>query len=202
MVDLIPRTVTTSLWAGLAVLWVFVSCSAGADMRPTPPPGPRPVTVAEWTPEAKLALGVCLWAEVGVYPRRRGEHAAIAWVLAKRSRRVGVPFVDMVRQYCSVHRVGPGERAWLLELQLNGERPASWPERASWGRRGRWWVATLDWLELWAEGRIYDPCPRATYWRGPDHVDRPATGEAQVCRGIGHRNVFYRVVRDRGGGGR
>lgn len=148
----------------------------------------EPVPQVDWTPQARLWLARALVAEAGwVAPT---DHAAIAWVLARRWKRMKkrwprLRFVTVIRSYCA----GLGHHPAVTRRQM-WVRSLPWGDPTGWLRRyaGRW-QRVRDLVEAWARGEVLDPCSgSAWHWGGP--VDTPRPWWRQVRCG-NTSNRFY-----------
>lgn len=159
----------------------------------------RPVPKEQWTPQARLWLARAMVAEAGFL--NRTDHVALAWVLAKRWKRLrerrdpSLPFVKVVRAYCA----GLGDTAarsrrqqWVRELPGDAQtRPKSWPSKYSWKRHRKLWRRVLERADAWARGELADPCPQAVHWGGT--MDKPRGRMRAVCARLPTANDLYSV---------
>ena len=156
--------------------------------------GPLPET--QWTRAAHLWLARAMIAEAGWEAER--DHVAIAYVLARRWRRIrqrfdAMRFVDVVRNYCAglgdyKRSLTPRQR-WVRTLGFMAIRPSGWPEGSSWQHHQRFWRAALSRSDAWFRGMIEDPCRgRALHWGGT--IDSPHGRMTRVECGP-TRNTFY-----------
>ncbi len=164
---------------------------------------PRPIPDAQWNPRAHLWLSRAMVAEAGW--RSSADHAAIAWVLARRWERQQARFpyqrfVDVVRQYSrplDPTRAVKGRLRWLRGLAFSYAEPRGWPRRrASWVVHAPLWRRIVDRAEAWARGELADPCRgRAWHWGAPDlESDRPSGRMVAIECKPRTRNVFYRLA--------
>ena len=130
------------------------------------------------------------------------DHIAIAYVLARRWRRVkerftSLRFVDVVRTYCTglgnYRRSLTPRQQWLRSLNFAAEAPQGWPTTASWSNHESFWRAALARSQAWFQGRLRDPCRgRAEHWGGI--IDSPQGRMVPIDCGE-TRNTFYRLDR-------
>ena len=165
------RTLTL-LFLLLSILWCVPSWAA-TDIR--------------WTPQTKLWLAQCMEAEAG---ESEQDHAAIAyaaenWLALRRKKYPSLRYADVLRAYCSVHKLSIGRlsprQLWIRQLGLPTrdilgnvvlEKPEAFPSKSSWERKRRIWLQTLQRAQDWYDGKLKDPCHgRAVHWGAPSNPD-------------------------------
>lgn len=131
----------------------------------------------EWNDSTRLALGQCLVGEAGW--RNRTEHSVLAHVLERRwrmvrARRATYTFEQMVRSYCSVHRVStPSPRqTWVRALPWGTlTSDPGFPATVDWNNYVGSWDFVRETVALFEAGTLTDPLPDAIHWgSGPDGV--------------------------------
>lgn len=167
----------------------------------------QPVPQEQWSDSTRLALAVCLVAEVGW--NMQTEHAAISHVLAKRWRiakasNPDATFEGMVRRYCSVHRVGDPQRLWLRQLKWEplSEDPG-FGDGVNWENYIRNWDRVRGTVDLFEKAALPDPLPQALHWGGV--MDGSPRNSVLLARAaqlpgkekVGLRNLFYAIQRRR-----
>jgi hypothetical protein len=166
----------------------------------------QPLSDAECTEEAKIALAQCAVAEVGI--DRPREQDALLWTLRNgwRARLPAEPdlaFADHVRAACSIFRsrIQQQRRPWILELTLDGRaQPLRFPINASWIEWSAQYRALLSRIDRWLAGYVPDPCGGAQWWGQLRLGDHPR-GRMQLapCSFGKHGNQFYRLRRGKHG---
>ena len=144
------------------------------------------------------------------------DHAAVAWTITRRlevlsgpRRRRPFRTLDaVILRYARGFVSGRLRRQrWIRELELDGERGASWPAHVPWARpRGRLPSRRSAFLAIAARARAHlagelpNPCERVPdHWGGPMDRGRArglldsGAWEIVDCGETG--NEFYRVVR-------
>jgi hypothetical protein len=101
------------------------------------------------------------------------DHAAVAWVLVRRWRRLHPDwtFKRQILAYCVGMR-GPiktERQRWVRNLSRNPKiKPVGWPRNTSWEKYSPRWAAVLAFAEAWAAGKVEDPCRgRSFHWGAP-----------------------------------
>lgn len=146
------------------------------------------IPAAQWGQEAQLWLARAMVAEAGW--TAEDDHAAIAWVLYRRWKRIRVAhptvtFTAVVRAYCAGLGRQPAFRPrqrWIRTL----------PAGEITGRLRRYskeWEVIQQRVEDWAKGEVKDPCQgQAMHWGG--HMDHaPRSWRSLDCGST--RNLFY-----------
>jgi hypothetical protein len=150
----------------LALLPVVVSGQGNPPLQETVEEG-WVIPHEEWTPEAHVWLARAVRAE---------EQIALAYVLAKRyhlfqTRGRNITFLWMTRTYCSgmkpTLKVLSERQKWSRDINLAGDQPAHWPKKLSWKKHKKYWLRTVEALDIWVRGGYIDPCPKAIHWGGP-----------------------------------
>jgi hypothetical protein len=122
----------------------------------------RPVKASQWTQEAKLWTARSCIGEAGFGAIE--ECLAIAWVYATRARGGRQSFVSVVRKYsAAVKEHEKHRRPWIRQLNLDGKKPADWPQ-LDWSYHARVWKKTLSELDAWARGRRPNPVIGANHF--------------------------------------
>ena len=140
-------------------------------------------TLVQWSPQTHWQLATCMIAEAD---ESKVDHVAVAyaaknWLQIRQRRHPELRYTDILRRYCSVHklslaRLSPRQR-WIRQLAFptKGEdgnpifvKPADFPKRASWKRKERIWMETLQRAYDWHLGKHRDPCRgKAVHWGAP-----------------------------------
>ncbi len=159
----------------------------------------RPIPESQWNRETHIWLARAMVAEAGWRAER--DHVAIAYVLARRWRRLtenwpAFRFIDVIRNYCAglgdYTREFTARQRWLRGLSWSDEKPNGWPRAASWSRHLPLWRNALKRSARWSEGGLTDPCRgRAWHWGGT--IDTPQGRMVAVNCGK-TRNTYYRVL--------
>ena len=159
----------------------------------------RPIPKSQWNRETHIWLARAMVAEAGWRAER--DHIAIAYVLARRWRRLtedwpALRFIDIIRNYCaglgSYTREFTARQRWLRSLSWSDEKPKGWPRAASWSRHLPLWRKALRRSAQWSKGGMSDPCRgRAWHWGGI--IDTPQGRMVPVNCGK-TRNTYYRVL--------
>jgi hypothetical protein len=132
--------------------------------------------------------------------RAERDHIAIAYVLARRWRRMverwpRMRFLDIVRTYCAglgdYRREFTPRQQWLRSLSPTGTKPKGWPDGASWTRHLPLWKAALERSDRWRQGKLRDPC-RGKAWHWGGVIDTPQGRMVPVDCGK-TLNTFYSV---------
>lgn len=168
--------------------------------------GESPVPEDQWNDDVKLWTARSVLGEVGW--DRPGEWAAVLWVYANRAKNSKrYNFYEMVRRYsAAVKRGNHHKNPWLFQLGFDKTRPTDWPRMTA-KYRPRWkglydesWMRTIRFVEIWQEGKVENPCPRANHFGGI--VDRHRAEALRwtriQCDEKGHRkfrNIFYDSTR-------
>jgi len=149
-----------------------------------------PIPRDQWTPSAEIVLARCLVGESGFAAPL--DHAAIAWVLAKRWHRyvrnnpgTKFTFFDQIQSYCRGASPRASSRDWVKRLPRRRSDP--WPPGAS-NNEARWWEIR-SMLHDWSRGRVIDPHPSATHWGG--RMDPPKNGMIEISSKT--KNILYRI---------
>ncbi|MDD9934309.1 MAG: hypothetical protein OXT09_11940 [Myxococcales bacterium] len=158
-----------------------------------------PVPAEQWDPQVQLWLARAMVAEAGWLHER--DHVAIAYVLARRWKRVTeryptMRFLDVIRNYCAglggFRRSLTPRQTWLRSLWPDASQPEGWPRKVSWRRHAPLWRATFERAGDFARGELRDPCRgRAWHWGGT--IDSPRGRMAAIDCGE-TANTFYRLV--------
>jgi len=79
----------------------------------------------------------------------------------------GKDFVSQLRAYNSVFKVDNPRSRWVLELNLDGECPESWPEQGpGWDWVAEKWEKMIRLARAFLENPGEHPCPQATGYGG------------------------------------
>lgn len=131
----------------------------------------QPIPASEWTPEARLWMARAAVAEAGWDSAT--DHAALAWVLARRWDRMrarwpALSLVTVIRAYCA----GLG-RYPAVTARQEWVRSLPWGDPPGWLRRyAERWRRVRDTVDAWGRGAVVDPCKGdAMHWGGT--IDRP-----------------------------
>jgi hypothetical protein len=121
------------------------------------------------------------------------DHLAIAAVISKRSKKLGISITSMVRRYCK--GLGPRDRKsprirWVSALDVSVRAPRSWTsDNGTWERYRERWFNVLVVADLALQGDAYDPCGgRAEHWGGK--MDTPDITLIRIDCGP-TKNIFY-----------
>jgi hypothetical protein len=139
--------------------------------------------LSEWNSETHLLLAQCMIAEADESEK---DHLAIAyasrnWWLFRKDKYPELRYRDILRSYCSVHKLSnkslSARQRWIRQLLLpkKGEdgnpilsKPIDFPASASWERKSRIWIETLQRAWNWNQGKYVDPCDgEAMHWGAP-----------------------------------
>ncbi len=183
-------------YAGVLLIGLLSANTTGAR------PVDRPVPEHAWDEESKLALAR---AWVGEADWSAQDHIAIGWVLAKRWRVYNakhefdeqISFAAFIRAYSAALK-SEGDSRTQQRRNLIQSLPWGDPEQGVHGVYAKpvhvqRWRQLRQRVELWAEGRVADPCRAAMHWGGT--MDRPHRAWKPVTCGA-TKNIFYRVERD------
>lgn len=159
----------------------------------------RPIPKEQWDADTRLWTARAMVGEVDWDSEQ--DHAAIAWVLARRWKMASkrwpeLRYVDVVRGYSkpirgSIRRLTRRQR-WVRALSIDGARPAGWPRRLAWNRYAPKWRRVLRMADEWSLGLWPDPC-RGKAWHWGGQMDRPWPGLVEIDCGD-TRNVFYALA--------
>lgn len=137
-----------------ASIGILLLLAAGAILGPAE--ARRPDAWPEWTPEARLALGICLAAETDLVASQ--DWPGIGWALVKqwrvKSRTQGWGIEEMTRRYCNVFR-GRSDRARRI-------RESTWDDPLH--RKPRHWRPLRKFVWDFSRRMVDDPTPLATDW--------------------------------------
>lgn len=117
--------------------------------------------------------------------------AAQVGVVARRAARRGMRVESMAELYSSALR--RPRRRWILELTPGGDRPSSFPARASWARFSPSVERLHRMIVSQLAGEVRDPCPIATHFgsvRLDGHRARRG-GWTRVCREVNGRQGLW-----------
>jgi hypothetical protein len=139
--------------------------------------------------DGAVALAQSCWGEAGVSPH---ECAAIGAVYRRRSPS-GEITPAIVRAYSAAVRPSTS-RPWLLELDADGSRPASWPSHLDWERWRPRWLGLLGHAERVVSGEVEAACEPDHYGAryGVDMLRAHRAGWTRVDCG-NTANLFWRV---------
>lgn len=145
----------------------------------------RAETRSALEPEARLWAARTCYVEASF---RSDDCVALLWVMHKRAKRAGRPWLDMLRDYSAIN--ADTKRANEARAFPWGDVPAK-PDSFN-----RQWGKLRDLVAEFAEGKLADPCPRAYHWGGT--MD-PARGRMVRARcAVTTANTFYAVTRPQG----
>lgn len=144
-------------------------------------------TVIRWNSRTQLILAQCMLAEAD---ESKDDHIAIAyavrnWLKLVRRRYPMTRYTDLLRRYCSVHKLGfdrlSRRQRWIRQMSfpIKGEggeihlnKPKTFPRTASWERKSQKWIEILQRAHEWRVGKYQDPCRgRAIMWGAPQDKD-------------------------------
>ena len=125
--------------------------------------------------------------EAGFDSYKTGECGAILHVYRKRADARGVTIVEMAKKYSAAIKKHAMGRKWVRNLRRDGEQPEHWPA-AKWRYYRHQWVTLLIYVELFLNGMVPDPTPKAIHFGAT--FDTPPTGAKRIKTRF--RNVFYR----------
>jgi len=154
----------------ILILLMFVTCPVKTQGKT--------VLIETWTPQTHLALAHCMLAEGS-----KRDHVAIAyaarnrWQL-RRKMHPQIRYVDILRGYCSIHKVSHRKRhlrpRWIKQLgfpKRDGtfDKPEDFPrKKPRWSKIQRLWFETLQRAWNWNQGKYRDPCKgKAVFWGAP-----------------------------------
>lgn len=83
--------------------------------------------------------------------------------------------VDQLRAYNSPFKVQTSRSTWVLELNLEGDKPPHWPNTSSWERARPHWLALVERAREFLRDPGRHPCPAANSYGGRCEGDKPAT---------------------------
>lgn len=144
--------------------------------------------------EADLTLAIMCIGETGLTRAGWFEGCSIqVSAIALRAARSGLSLSETARRYSSALKSPPPNRAWILELRRNGDRPASF-HNASWSRvyRERW-LRILWLVRSQLAGDVPLSCPEADHF-GAVSLDghrAERAGWLRVCEASHPRQGFW-----------
>lgn len=158
------------------------------------------VGAQELAPAARVeALARICVAEAGWEPAT-GDCAAIAHVILRRARRLGLRPRTMARRYSRRHfdATRTDERRWIVGRELRGAEPAGWPAGLDWREYRARWLEMVEHVRELLAGSVSDPCGgEADHWGAPYGVDlaraRRAGWRRLDCGPT--RNAFWSIDR-------
>jgi hypothetical protein len=101
------------------------------------------------------------------------DHAAIAHVLMRESKRAGVPLPSHIRRYVAGFKIKLPRNLMIRSLTAEGWEPEGWPQNLSWPKHQVWWWATIERAKRALAGTLPDPCRgRADHWGGDMDLGR------------------------------
>lgn len=165
-----------------SILFLFAGIAVAGD---------RPIEKHEFNNEVKVWAARSCIGEAGF--NRHEECTAILWVLAKRARQAGVPFLTMIRNYSRPVKPRVNHpKPWLFYLDLNmKEKPLYWSSKLKWSKYQIYWNDTLRIVQKWSEGEIADQFPRANEFGGHGDTHRAVSmGMERIATMNG--NIFWR----------
>jgi len=179
----------------LAAFFVAVSAHGSPPYPPLPP--------KQFTPEAKVLLAQSCVGEAG-WNSYQGECGAIAWIYAKRAKRLNRSLAWVIRHYSAAVKPHKGhKRPWLFELDESLKRPKSWPRDDSghlaikWkGRHRELWAKTLHFVDSWTRGMVPDVVPRAVHYGGKMDTQRATSMDCKkLIIPAGFRNFYCSIAK-------
>jgi hypothetical protein len=172
----------------------LVHCDADAQR-----PRVGPVPEDQLTPQTRLWLARGMVSEAGWLAER--DHAGIAHTLARRwrarrERWPGVTFEQIIRHYCAGFYLKEAaldpRQLWVRQLNPAGLQPAAWPSNVRWDKHLVYWRQVLHRVDLFAEGRLPDPCRGQSWHWGSAFDDPPGRMVKMDCGET--KNIFYTLV--------
>jgi len=174
-------TMSIKLWV-LAILVLLCSTAMGFE---------KPIANDQWNDTVKVWAARSCIGEAGF--NRPDECTAILWVLAKRAKQTGIPFLTMIKNYSRPvkHRVNH-PKPWLFHLDLGmQDKPKHWNQNLKWAKYKAYWESTLIVIQEWSEGMIPDQFPTANEFGGHGDTHRAVSmGMKKV--GTMYGNIFWR----------
>jgi hypothetical protein len=158
-------------------------------------PGARPIPHNQWNKDVRLLLAKSCVGEAGWHSGTTGECAMLGYIYARRSKEIGMPFVNVITAYSAAIKKNHGlaRHPWLTGLNARGDEPEHWPKKLRWNIHRPLWRRVLAAVDTWVRGETPNPIPKARHFGGWIDI-KIAEFEhrwVRLCTPPGFRNRFY-----------